>query len=227
MREWQWLEELVSLAAHRLAEPLAAISINTSTIERQLRLSATLDDDMADLLASILADTRRAASALSDLHAVATLQSDNAGVLHVHELLASVKQCVRELNALKTLEIIVLPLAAVPPLRGNRFQISYAIAHLVLAAAGSMAATSIMLSAAHSANQIQIWIMNAENWIDAAKITEPVSLKAPAAITSGLGLCWSLLRAHGGELEIRRAPNGHEGFVLYLPAAGEYAVPAG
>jgi signal transduction histidine kinase/ligand-binding sensor domain-containing protein len=223
--------ELASSLAHELNQPLSAIAGNADAARAMLLRGTGTPEELQETLADIAEESRRAAGVIRTLRQFLRRgdgESERVDLsLAVREALPLVQHVL-----LKHRIELVLDDRGAPPVAGNRIALQQVVVNLVVNAAEAMDASiaperRVWLRVGHGARGARLTVADTGTGVGSAQrrtIFEAFNTTKPGGIGMGLAICRSIVEAHGGSIDVRRAPWGGAVFSVVLPAAAE---PAG
>lgn len=233
----QRLESIGTLAggiAHDLNNVLAPIMLGMGVLKDRLT-----DDDSRDVLATISNSAKRGAEMVAQVLSFARGQEGRRVEIRVDELVADVVRIARDTFP-KNIDLVTMVDPLVPPIIGDPTQCHQVLVNLCVNARDAMPDGGTLTLSAHAArNYVVISVDDTGSGIAPAvidKIFDPFFTTKEAGKGTGLGLSTSqtIVRSHGGYIEVTSEANRGTRFAIYLPvapgtpglaAAGEDAPP--
>jgi PAS domain S-box-containing protein len=218
----QRLESIGTLAggiAHDLNNVLAPIMLGMGVLKDRLT-----DDDSRDVLATISNSAKRGAEMVNQVLSFARGQEGKRGEIRVDELVADVVRIARDTFP-KNIDLVTTVDAQLPAVVGDPTQLHQVLVNLCVNARDAMPDGGTLTVSAHSAgNYVVLCVDDTGSGIPAAlidKIFDPFFTTKEAGKGTGLGLSTSqtIVRSHGGRIEVSSEANRGTRFAIYLPVA--------
>jgi two-component system NtrC family sensor kinase len=226
--------ELISGVAHQVNNPLSSISAYGQLLAADGKLTA----EQREAAEVIVSEARRAGQVVRDLLIFAGRSEPERRPLDAGELLErTLRLNATELDA-AGVEVEARFTAGLPPVMVDERQMQHALLHLVTNAAQAMApggGGTLRVETRLSDGRVCIEIADTGPGIPAAareRIFEPFYTTRSAGEGQGLGLsvCYGIVEAHGGGLELADSDGIGARFIISLPpaaaASGAAAAPA-
>jgi len=218
------LGQFAAAIAHDIRTPLTSISLNVQILRRKLQLS---DDDREHLDIAIeeLARLDKSVAEILDFAKPVKLQSQ---AIDVGELIETTARGLQPVLSEKGVALRCEPGGELPSVQGDPQRLRQVIVNLVgNAADASRPGTQVTVRAsikasAADATRIAIEIEDHGRGIaepDLARIFEPFFTTRPDGTGLGLAICHKVVRAHGGDIQVRSTVGEGSTFTVLLPAA--------
>jgi signal transduction histidine kinase len=212
------LGQFAAAIAHDIRTPLTSVQLNVQMLRRKSKLPP---DDMEHFDIA-LGELRRLEADVSQL-------LDYAKPVRLHQQPVDLREVVDD--AARRMEPIYeekrLGLRAehgdVPPVLGDGERLRQVLTNLLDNAAQASAAGEVVIrTRAADGGRVAVEVADRGEGIkpdDLDRIFEPFYTTRPDGTGLGLATCAKLVRAHGGEIQVRSAPGEGATFTVLLPAA--------
>ena len=210
--------------AHELNQPVAAISLNTEYMERQMKEGRLNPEAFKEVIQNIQQDNQRIANIVSTLRDIFRQDEIKTSHVDLDELIEQIKPIIapraRDLNIQMSFDLRVSQLV---PLNSN--EISQVILNLVNNAVDALTTADI------KPKEILIQTQVINQWVE-LKISDngpgiPEPLRAgifdlmksykKEGMGLGLWLCKHIIDRHQGRIEYQESPTGGAEFIVQLP----------
>ena len=220
------LGELSGALAHELSQPLAAILINAQAAQQGLRKATPDLTEIAEILADIVADDKRAAEVIRRLRALLL-----RGAVQMESV--SVSECVREVLALAHSDLIARNVAAevrlgrdLPAVMADRVQLQQVLLNLIGNACDAMTERGAgphrlqIVGSASEDGWVHIEVRdNGRGVQNLERIFEPFFSSKSHGIGLGLAISRTIIGTHRGRLWATNNASGGATFHITLPVA--------
>jgi PAS domain S-box-containing protein len=225
----QRLESIGTLAggiAHDLNNVLAPIILGMGILKDRLT-----DSDSQEVLATITTSAKRGAEMVSQVLSFARGQEGRRLEIKVANLIDDVVRIARDTFP-KNIEIVTEVEPRLPPIIGDPTQFHQVLLNLCLNARDAMPGGGrLTLSAQARGGYVVMYVDDTGPGIPPTvihKIFDPFFTTKEAGKGTGLGLSTSqtIVRSHGGKMEVRSEPPHGARFEIHLPVAPVSTAPA-
>jgi signal transduction histidine kinase len=186
-------------------------------------------DELAEIMAEIVADTKRGGQVIQNLR---ELYREQKGEYQPVDINTVVAETVKLLNSEFIAHKIVVTTDTaqpVPPVDGNRIQIQQVLVNLIMNAVQAMAETprdelDLSIETSSDATEVGVSVEDCGDGIDPEKIGtifEPLATWKPGGTGMGLSISNSIIRAHGGRMWAENRPEGGARVGFSLPVLSE------
>ena len=210
---------LAAGVAHEVNNPLASIS----SLIQMMQAKDNLDEKTAENLKLISTQITRITQVTKDMMDFARVRPAAKSAIDVNKVvetslrLASFDKSFQKLNLNKKLG------ENLPDVYADSDQLQQVFLNLFLNARDAMpAGGDILIKTEQKGGEIQIQISDSGigiNETDASKIFDPFFTTKPTGKGTGLGLavCYGIITAHGGKIEVSPNKTGGTSFLIFLP----------
>jgi signal transduction histidine kinase len=219
--------ELTASLAHEINQPLAAILSNAQAGQRLLAAGNTDAQQIAEILADIAADDRRAGEVIRRMRTLLRKGGSEPTTLDVNDLVAEVIGLVRGEMILQNVSL-ALELSSDPLLvHGDQIQLQQVLLNLVMNALDALKEISggdrslVLHTTGPDDRSVLVSVEDSGFGVPTDRlegIFEPFFTTKPHGMGLGLAICRSIVLAHGGRIGCTN--NGGRGatFWFTLPA---------
>jgi two-component system, LuxR family, sensor kinase FixL len=220
------LGELSGSLAHELNQPLMAILSNAQAAQRFLARSDLNRAELGDILGDIVAADQRAGEVIRRLRLLFRKGEVQLESLDPNEVVREVLKLVGNdfLNRSIAIQTELAP--DLPAIRGDRVQLQQVLLNLVTNASDAMAEQAeserqlLVRTESTDGSGVRVMVRDSGRGIPAEtlkRIFDPFFTTKPQGLGLGLGVCRTILTAHGGELSAENNPAGGATFCFTLP----------
>jgi len=221
--------QLTGSIAHELNQPLTGILSNAQAAEMMLKRGECDHDELAEIMAEIVADTKRGGQVIQNLR---ELYREQKGEYQPVDINTLVDETITLLNSEFIVQKTVVTTEtapSMPPVDGNRIQLQQVLVNLMMNAVQAMdeAATvdsRLRIETSSDANEVQVGVEDTGPGIDLEKIDmifEPLVTWKPGGTGMGLAISNSIIQAHGGRMWAENRPAGGTRVGFALPVQNE------
>jgi PAS domain S-box-containing protein len=224
------LIEFAAGIAHEVNQPLAAIA-NYAQASRRLLQSGHQDTeacraDVARALEAIDSQARRAGEAINRIRELVRAPSAGAGLTCLGKLAGEVVELMRPEASARGLELRLALEDDLPSVSVDAAQIQQVLVQLLRNAIEASGARggAIEIAAGHRSGDVWLEVRDRGEGLAAEAVTrmfEPFFSTRENGMGMGLPVSLSIIRAHGGDLDIRPRDGGGVVAGITLPAASE------
>jgi signal transduction histidine kinase len=214
------LGQFAAAIAHDIRTPLTSISLNVQILRQKLALPPD-DREHLDIALEELGRLDKSVAEILDFAKPVKLVPQT---IDVGELLEATARKLTSVLSEKGLALHCEPTAAaLPSVQGDPQRLRQVLVNLVdNAADASSAGGSVTVRAKTADARIAIEIEDHGRGIDAEdlpRIFEPFFTTRPDGTGLGLAICHKVIRAHGGDIQVRSTQGGGSTFTVLLPAS--------
>jgi PAS domain S-box-containing protein len=219
--------ELASSLAHELNQPLAAIMANAQAAQRSLARNAAGTDELREILADIVEDSRRAAGVIQRTRSLMKRETPAFTALDLDAVIRDVVTLVHGAAVRHHVSIVIDVAPGLPLVRGDRIQVQQVMLNLLLNAFDSMAQCppwdrQVAIRTARC-DERTVSVTCADRGTGVGP--DLLDGNFPAFSTTkreglgvGLSISQSIVKAHGGRLWAENNPDRGASFSFTLPA---------
>ncbi|HET9990334.1 MAG TPA: ATP-binding protein, partial [Kofleriaceae bacterium] len=214
------LGQFAAAIAHDIRTPLTSISLNVQILRQKL----ALPDDDREHLDIALEELGRLDKSVAEILDFAKPVKLVPQTIDVGELIETTTRKLTPVLSEKGLALHCEPSAAtLPSVQGDPQRLRQVLVNLVDNAADASSAGGAVTVRAKTADaRIAIEIEDHGRGIDAddlPRIFEPFFTTRPDGTGLGLAICHKVIRAHGGDIQVRSTQGGGSTFTVLLPAS--------
>ena len=216
--------QLTGSIAHELNQPLTGILGNAQAAEMMLKSKKWKREDYVEIIADIIADTKRAGDVIRNLR---ELYREHKGDYTPVDINSVAEEAIRLLHSdfvIKQVKLISKLVPSVPLVNGNRFQLQQVLVNLIMNGEQAMSNVAqddrkLHIATTFDEDGVKFWVDDFGPGIEEDKIEhifEPLVTWKPGGTGMGLAISNSILEAHGGRMwaENRSEGGAHVGFTL-------------
>jgi PAS domain S-box-containing protein len=220
--------ELSAAIAHELNQPLTGILTNAQAGRRLLDAESPDLVELGETLEDIAADGRRAGEVIHRLRSLLRRSQPELKVLDVNELVQQVVRLTGSDLLLRGAALDVELAPRLPPVAGDRVQLTQVILNLVLNALDAMAGLPPerrrvrVRSLPAAGREIRLEVRDSGIGIPPEalpRLFEPFFTTKETGMGMGLSIVRSIVESHGGRIAAANNPGGGASFTVTLPAA--------
>jgi PAS domain S-box-containing protein len=218
------LGQLTGSIAHELNQPLAGIMSNAQATEMMVMKGQLEKEELTEILADIVSDTKRAGEVIRNLREL--YKEQNVEFLPV-DINAVIEETLRMLHSEFVMQHVILTTESTPSLplvNGNKVQIQQVLVNLILNSHKAMSNVAkknrrLKLAATYDGNEVKVWVEDNGTGIAADNILtifEPLVTWKTGGTGMGLAISNSIIESHGGKMwaENRQEGGARVGFII-------------
>jgi len=225
------VSELSATLAHEMTQPLTAILANAHAGQRLLQADGAATAELRAILEDIAADDRRAWEVIDHVRRLVKKDGVTPQVLSTNEVVREVLALLRTDLQHRGVLVSTRLCEPAPLVLGDRVQLQQVLLNLVMNSCDAMSDTPaderMLVVSTTMGGDARIEVGDRGSGIapDAlARIFEPFVTTKRDGLGLGLGLCRSILAAHGGDISATNNPERGATFVVSLPLAADRRV---
>jgi PAS domain S-box-containing protein len=225
--------QLTGSIAHELNQPLTGILSNAQAGEMMIKKGQYSHDELAEILADIASDTKRAGEVIHNLR---ELYREQKGKHQAIDINAIINETIKLIQSEMVMQHVVLTTecaSSIPLLNGNRIQIQQVLVNLIMNGIQAMGDTArddrrLHIETIYDEKEVKAWVDDCGTGINADKIDsifEPLATWKSGGTGMGLAISNSIIEAHGGRMwaENRLEGGARVGFTLPVLKGGKEA----
>ncbi len=214
------LGQFAAAIAHDIRTPLTSISLNVQILRRKLELRAD-DREHLDIALEELERLDRSVAEILDFAKPVKLAPQQ---IDIGDLIATTARGLTRVLSEKGLALRCEPGDDLPAVHGDPQRLRQVIVNLVGNAADASQPGAEVTVRARPADAARVAIDVEDNGrgigeADLARIFEPFFTTRPDGTGLGLAICHKVVRAHGGDIQVRSTPGHGSTFTVLLPTA--------
>ncbi len=210
---------LAAGVAHEVNNPLAAIS----SLIQMMQAKQNLDEKTTDNLKIISTQIQRITQVTKDMMDFARVREAAKSSVDINKIIETALRLASFDKSFQKLIINKKFAADLPEINADGDQLQQVFLNLLLNARDAMPdGGKLLIKTSQTRKEIQIEIIDSGigiNETDAKKIFDPFFTTKPAGKGTGLGLavCYGIITAHGGKIEVGTNDSGGTTFSILLP----------
>jgi two-component system sensor kinase FixL len=225
--------QLTGSIAHELNQPLTGILSNAQAGEMMIKNGQYNHDELAEILADIASDTKRAGEVI---HSLRELYREQKGKHQAIDINAIINETIKLIQSEMVMQHVVLTtecVSSIPLVNGNKIQIQQVLVNLIMNGIQVMGDTArddrrLYITTIYDENEVKAWVDDCGPGIDVDKIDsifEPLATWKSGGTGMGLAISNSIIEAHGGRMWAENMPEGgaRVGFTLPVLKGGKEA----
>ena len=221
--------ELTASIAHELNQPLSGITINASTGRRLIDRGNVDLGELRDVLDDIVADGRRAGEVIRGIRTMVKKGSSTRQQVNVNELVTNVVRMANPNAALQSCHLETLLEPNLPTIEADPVQLQQVLLNLVINGLDAMqdtpAANRKVVITTESNGDGTIRTSVRDQGVGIAeemrqRVFEQFFTTKGKGLGMGLAIVRSIVKSHGGSIEVENAEGGGACFRFTLPARG-------
>jgi PAS domain S-box-containing protein len=219
--------ELTTSLAHEINQPLTAILSNAEAAQRFLSQASPDIGEVRQILEDIIRDDRRANDVVRKVRALVKKEKLRAESLDLNEVIGVVVDLIRADSLLQGLSIDTDLSPRLATIHGDGIQLQQVILNLILNGAAAMRNSPsgqrkiIVRTAMLDSRTVKAFVKDFGTGIDERHIDrlfEPFYTTKPEGLGMGLSISQTIIKAHGGTMEVWNNREGGATFAFTLPA---------
>ena len=222
------LGELTASIAHELKQPLTAILSNAQAAERFLSMEPPNLQELADILADIVKDDRRAGEVIRRLRTLLGNEPQVAiQVLNLNQVVAEVLPLMSSDAIIRRVTITTAFDPFLPSVTGDRIQLQQVVLNLLMNGVEAMAhchpddRTMVVRTARDTSKKVVLSVKDCGVGVTEENLEQlftPFYSTKAGGMGMGLSIARSIVEVHRGRLWVTQNPDRGATFWLSLPA---------
>jgi len=221
--------QLTGSIAHELNQPLTGILSNAQAAEMMLKRGECDFDELAEIMAEIVADTKRGGEVISNLRELYREQKGDYQPVDINTVVAETVKLLNSEFIVHKIVVTTETARSVPRVDGNRIQIQQVLVNLIMNAVQAMAETprddrDLSIETSSDATEVRVSVEDSGDGIDPEKIDnifEPMTTWKTGGTGMGLAIGNSIIQAHGGRMWAENKSEGGARVSFALPVLNE------
>jgi PAS domain S-box-containing protein len=216
--------QLTGSIAHELNQPLTGILSNAQAAELMLKSKKWKREDYVEIIADIIADTKRAGDVIRNLRELYSEHKGEHTPVDINSVAEEAIQLMQSDFVIKQVEIISELVPSIPLVNGNKFQLQQVLVNLIMNGEQAMSNMTqddrkLHIATTFDEYEVKLWVDDFGRGIEEDKIDhifEPLATWKPGGTGMGLAISNSIIEAHGGKMwaENRSEGGACVGFTL-------------
>ena len=216
------LAELSASIAHEVNQPLAAVVANAHACARWLSADPPRLDRATLTVERIVRDANAAADVVSGIRALFRQADPTHAATGLAPVIAEAKRLVADLALAQGIDVEIEVGADMPAVRGDRLQVQQVLVNLmrngIEAMQASGAGKTLRVRARRDGDLARVEVADEGAGLsDPGRIFDPFYTTKKNGMGMGLGICRSIVEAHGGQLWVESDPAAGATFAFTLP----------
>jgi len=216
---------LTGSIAHELNQPLTGILSNAQAAEILLQGGRCDSPGMAEILADVVSDAKRAGEMIRNLRAVFRQQPVELEPLDVNDVVHDSLTLVRRELASHDVKTSTDLADTLPKVMGSSAQLQQVLINLIMNAVQAMAdrddRSLCIGTSTEPRGHVLLWVLDSGPGLEADRLEsvfKGFSSTRPGGMGMGLMICRSIVEAHCGRIWAENGPDGGAKISIALPA---------
>jgi C4-dicarboxylate-specific signal transduction histidine kinase len=216
--------QLTASIAHELNQPLTGILSNAQAAELILKSKNWDLEEIKEILAEIIGDTKRAGEVIRNLRELYRDQKVEFLPIEMNTILNEITKLLHSEFVMQHVVLQTKYGSSLPMIGGNKIQIQQVMVNLIMNGIQAMIGMDsgerkILITSSSDANEVKVFVADRGKGINPDiidRIFEPLATWKPGGTGMGLAISNSIIKAHGGRMmaENRREGGARVGFAL-------------
>ena len=220
--------QLAASLAHELKQPLTGILSNAQAGELLLGRPPLDGEDLGQVLADIISDTRRASETIDQMRNFIRKRESPWQPVDINGIVEEALRILRSEAVIREIRLSTELEPALPRIKGERIQLQQILLNVMANAQQAMARVNasnrqlLIRTTRGERGRILITVDDSGPGFEAGtadKLFQPFFTTRPEGIGMGLAICLSIVEAHGGSISAGNRPEGGARIRIELPSA--------
>jgi signal transduction histidine kinase len=219
--------ELTASIAHEINQPLGAILTNTETAQVMLNSPTPDLKEIKEILSDIHRDDERAGEVILRLRSLLKKAPFELRDLDLNELVGETVDLLSRVAAAREVKVNSFLASVSLQIKGDRVQLQQVIVNLVINAMDAMSTVPsgqrrVNINTVRSGEFAEVSVSDVGPGVRPGKLNEvfePFFTTKPQGMGMGLSIARTIVRAHGGHLQVENKASGGAIFRVRLPLA--------
>lgn len=218
------LGQLTGSIAHELNQPLAGILSNAQAIELQIKKGQVEKEELEEIMADIVSDTKRAGEVIRNLRDLYREQKVDFIPIDLNVVIKETLLLLHSEFVIQHVELTTAYTPSLPRVNGNKVQIQQVLVNLILNSNQAMRDVAkkkrrLHLASTSDGNEVRVCVEDSGKGIKTEiidKIFEPLATWNQGGTGMGLAISQSIIESLGGKMwaENRQEGGARVGFVI-------------
>ena len=221
--------QLTGSIAHELNQPLTGILSNAQAAEMLIKRGRWDKEELAEILAEIVADTKRGGEVIHNLRELYREQKGEYQPVDINAVIEETRSLLHSEFVVQHITATSETAPSTPLVDGNRIQIQQVLVNLMMNGVQAMAETAhedrrLRIETSSGANEVRVSVEDHGHGIDPEKIDsifEPLATWKPGGTGMGLAISNSIIQSHGGRMWAENRIEGGARVGFSLPVQNE------
>jgi PAS domain S-box-containing protein len=221
--------QLTGSIAHELNQPLTGILSNAQAAEMMINSGQWDNEELAEIMADIVADTKRGGDVIHSLRELYREQKGEYKPVDINAVVEETRNLLHSEYIAQHIVVTTETAPSTPSVDGNRIQIQQILVNLIMNGVQAMAETPrenrcMRIVTDSNATEVTVSVEDCGHGIDPEKIDrifEPLATWRPGGTGMGLAISNSIVEAHGGRMWAENKPDGGVIVCFAIPKPNE------
>ena len=220
------LGQLTGSIAHELNQPLAGILSNAQATELMIKQGRLEQDELEEIMADIVNDTKRAGEVIRNLRNLYREQKVEFIPIDINVVIDETIRLLHSEFVIQNVELTTDCTPSLPLVNGNRIQIQQILVNLIMNSNQAMKGLKkkkrrLHIASAYEGIEVKVWVEDNGTGIKTEfidKIFEPLLTWKSGGMGMGLAISHSIIESHGGKMWAENRPEGGAQVGFVIPA---------
>jgi len=221
--------QLTGSIAHELNQPLTGILSNAQAAELMIDSGQWDKEELAEILAEIVADTKRGGEVIRGLRELYREQKGEYQPVDINVVVEETLSLLHSEFVVQQTAVTTEMASSTPLVDGNRIQIQQVLVNVIMNGVQAMAETPrddrrVRIETSSDAKEVWVSVEDHGVGINPEKIGsifEPLATWKAGGMGMGLAISNSIIEAHGGKMSAENKPEGGARVSFALPILNE------